>query len=422
MLWAVAAAMAAVVAVAMVAPFLEAREGDAAEPVAAYDLRIYRGQLAEVERDLARGVITPEEAERLRVEIGRMVLEADRALARQKAEDARQPHKRVPAIIMAVSAVILAVGAFAVYQQLGQPTRPDEPLARRIAAAQQVYDSRPSQAEAEASALPPPPQAAVDDEYRALVDQLREAMRKNPDDPRGLLLLAQSEARLGRPAEAAKAMRRLIEVSGEDATAADHARLAALMTEAAGGLISREAETEIATALRRNPAEPQARYLQGLLLIQNQRPDLAFSVWRGLLESDPGAAWAMPIRAVIRDLAWLAGEPDYEPPAAEASGLAADPGGGEPLAGPDMAQVEAAESLSTAERMQMVQTMVSRLEARLAEEGGPPHDWARLITSLSIIGQREHAAEVLAEARQIFAGDRAALGALAAAADEAGLQ
>ncbi|MEF9604471.1 c-type cytochrome biogenesis protein CcmI, partial [Paracoccus sp. PXZ] len=76
MFWIICAALAAVVAAAIAAPLLR-RQGEGAEPTAAYDLRIYRDQLREVERDLERGLIDAADAERLRVEIGRKVLAAD---------------------------------------------------------------------------------------------------------------------------------------------------------------------------------------------------------------------------------------------------------------------------------------------------------------------------------------------------------
>ena len=82
MFWIICAALAGVVAIAIAAPLLR-RQRAGAEPAAAFDLRVYRDQLREVERDLERGVIDPADAERLRVEIGRKVLAADRALERE---------------------------------------------------------------------------------------------------------------------------------------------------------------------------------------------------------------------------------------------------------------------------------------------------------------------------------------------------
>ena len=76
--WLIAAALALAVAAILYMAFR--RAGRQGEPAAAFDLRVYRDQLAEVDRDLARGVIAAEDAERMRTEISHRVLEADRAL------------------------------------------------------------------------------------------------------------------------------------------------------------------------------------------------------------------------------------------------------------------------------------------------------------------------------------------------------
>ncbi|MGJ8615741.1 MAG: c-type cytochrome biogenesis protein CcmI, partial [Sulfitobacter sp.] len=42
-----------------------------------FDVQVYRDQLAEVERDVARGVVPAEDAERVRTEISRRILATD---------------------------------------------------------------------------------------------------------------------------------------------------------------------------------------------------------------------------------------------------------------------------------------------------------------------------------------------------------
>ena len=64
------------------------------------DMRVYRDQLREVDRDLARGVISDGDAERVRTEVSRRLLEADRA-----AQTAPVPDRRggtYPAVLMIV--------------------------------------------------------------------------------------------------------------------------------------------------------------------------------------------------------------------------------------------------------------------------------------------------------------------------------
>lgn len=404
MFWIICAALTAIVGLAILAP-LRRRQEAAAEPTAAFDLRVYRDQLREVERDLARGVIAAEDAERLRTEIGRKVLDADR-----RAADEHAPVTRGTGMIGAALAMAAVLaGAVALYLREGVPGMPDLPLAERIAAAEARYQSRPSQAEAEAAA-PAASRPAPDAEYTALIEQLRDAVAKTPDDPQGLALLSMHETRLGNLDAAITAQRHLIEVKGADATAYDHLMLVSQLAEAAGGLITAEGEEELARALKLEPRNGQARFMLGQMQIQNGRPDRAFPLWRDLLAEGPeNAPWIATIRSAMPELAWLAGQPDYVPPEAAA------------LPGPDAGAMAAAEDMTEAERAEMIAGMVERLEARLATEGGSPEEWARLISALVVQGKTDHAGDIWAEAQTRFAGQPQALAVVQEAAEQAGL-
>lgn len=411
--WIFCAALVIIVGLAILAPIWRAQGEAGAETAAGFDLQVYRDQLREVERDLDRRVISAEEAERLRREIGRKVLEADR-----RASEERPTTRRSAGRIGAVLALALLLGgAVWLYQREGVPGMPDLPLADRIAAAEAAYDSRPSQAEAE-DAAPAPDRGEVDADYAALIEELRAAVAETPDDPQGLALLSMHETRLGNLEAAITAQRHLIEVKGPDATAYDHVMLVSQLIEAAGGLITPEAEEELARALQLEPRNPQARYMLGLLQAQNGRPDRAFPIWRDLLEEGPAdAPWIAPIRAAIPDLAWLAGQPDYTPPKTPTVPDAAMPG----LPGPDADAVAAAEGMSEDDRQQMIGGMVQQLESRLATEGGSPEEWARLISALVVLGDRDHAVEIWGEARARFGQQPEALAVVQDAATEAGL-
>lgn len=407
MFWILAAALTAITALAILSPLRRGRGG--AAPAAAYDLRVYRDQLAEVERDLDRGVIGPDDAQRLRAEIGRKVLDADRraALSAPAARGGR-------ALWPAVALVAMLAGAVALYLREGVPGAPDMPLAERFAAADAAYRDRPTQAEAEAAApaRPAPDLSQADPEYLAMIDQLRDAVGRNPDDQQGLALLASNEMRLGNLAAARAAQQRLVDLRGDQADAVQLMQLATLMVDAAGGVVTPEAEAVLRRALTLDPTQPQARYLQGVLLIQNGRPDRAFPLWRGLLDEGPeGAPWIAPIRAAIQDLAWLAGDDEYRAPAPPAADLP----------GPDADALAAAEDLSPEDRARMIQDMVDRLQQRLATQGGSPEEWARLIAALAMLDQRDQATAILTEARQRFGSAPDALAPIERAATEAGL-
>lgn len=408
MFWILSAFLLLVV-IALIAAWLRRTADEKAIPAAAYDLQVYRDQLREVERDLARGVVRAGEAARLRDEIGRKVLDADRRL-----EEGPAPAQRGQQGIAIFVLLALMVAAAGLYWTLGAPETPDLPLSKRIAAANESYLQRPTQAEAEARA-PQRDTGAVDAEFVALVEQLRAAVEKNPDDPRGLELLVDNELRLGNFAKARAAQQKLVELRGDSAGAADWLRLSAVMSEAAGGLITAEAEEALAQAMKLQPDMPQAQYMVGLLQLQNGRPDRAFPIWKKLLEDDaPVGIWQQPIRANIEDLAWLAGQPDYVPPEPSVAGMPA-------LPGPDAEAIAAAEQLDDAQQQEMVEAMVAGLENRLATQGGTPQEWARLIASLGVLGQSERAKIIFDEAQQRFGATPDAIAPIRAAAEQAGL-
>lgn len=410
MFWIICAGLAMVVALAIAAPVMR-RRGPEAEPAAAYDLRVYRDQLREVERDLERRVIAPAEAERLRNEIGRKVLGADRALATETTA------RRAPGGLAAVAVlVVLLGGAFALYAHLGAPQLPDEPMSARLSQAQLRYDTRPTQAEAEAAApasdrAPPTPQIA------ALVARARTAAAQDPDQPLRQQALSLLEEELGNFVAAKEAQARFIAVNGTNNTAADYARLTRLTIMAAGGNITRDAEAGIAHALTLDPTQPEARFFAGLLQAQTGRPDRAFPIWATLLdEGHADQPWIGFVRGSMGELAWFAGQPDYALPELPPTPHAPN------LPGPDADAVAAAGDLTPQARQEMIAGMVSGLESRLATEGGTPDEWARLISSLVVLGQNARARAILAEARTHFGAAPDALQIIDMAAKKAGLE
>lgn len=385
------------------------RRQDAGDPTAAYDLQVYRDQLREVDKDVARGVLTEDEAERTRTEISRRILEADRALrGTDEAAHAARPQRFA---ILGLVAAVLA-GSFALYMVIGAPGYPDLPIETRISLIETQRAERPSQEEAEAMV---PPQTIEDPDPRRaeLVQQLRETMAEHPDEPEGLRLLAYEESRLGNFAAARAAQERLIAVLGEEATPDHVLALAEINFMAAGGYISPESEALLNRVVTADPGNLAARYYLGLMYAQQGRPDLGYPIWRNVLaESAPGDPWLRPIRDQIEFVAALAGDSvsveDLPQPPLQAPG-------GAPFAGPSLEDMEAAEDMSPEDRQAMVEGMVAALSDRLATEGGTPEEWARLIRAYIVMGQPERARPVYQEALRAFARSEAALEIIRAA-------
>ena len=372
--------------------------GDAARP----DIAVYRDQLRELDRDRARGTLDPEEAEAARTEVARRLLAADRA----GASAVRGTGSRIVGLLLvAVPIVGVSLG---VYLAIGAPGYPDLPLAGRIAQIEAARAARPDQAAAEAD-VPD----RIDDsrpDVTEMAAQLKSVLLERPDDLQGWRLAVRTQSGLNDLKAAWRSQDRVVALLGDEATGDDFATLAELMVLAAEGYVSPQAETALAEAVRRDPGNGTARYYAGLMYAQGGRPDRAFVIWRALVaDSAADDPWLPPIYAQIERVSALAGDPTPLDELPQPRGPSAD-------------DIAAAEELSPEDRIEMIGGMVQGLSERLATEGGPATDWARLITSYGVLGRSDDAALIYGEARTVFAADADALDILSRAAEQAGVK
>lgn len=387
--WIITLGLAVLVAALLAIALLRGKPGDVSP--AAYDLEVYRTQLKEVERDAARGVIGPDEAERLKAEVGRRILAADTAM-KTESETGGQP-RGATALMAVIVIAILAGGGLYTYWRLGAPGYGDLALKDRIAMAEERRATRPSQAEGEAAAPPIPEMPRADSQFTELVGKLRAAVAQRPDDLQGQALLVRNEAVLGNFTQAYAAQKRVIEIKGDEADATDYADLADMLILAAGGYVSPEAEEALRGALSRDRQNGTALYYWGLMLTQNDRPDQAFNIWNNLLRKGPAdAPWIAPIRAQITQVAKAAGV-DFTMPEAAAPALR----------GPSAEDMANAAEMTDEDRQAMIRGMVEQLSERLASEGGTAAEWSRLISAYGVLGEKDRAREIWTEAQGRFA-------------------
>lgn len=405
MFWIIIIAMALIASAFLGAAVLHGRTGETSP--AAYDLQVYRDQLKEVERDLTRGTIGDGEAGRLRNEVSRRILSADTQL-QTSGEDGGQPVIG-SRILVGLIALFVVGGSVLYYSETGAPGYPDLGMKTRIAASDAARQALPSQAALEARLPAQPATQNASSEFLDLMEKLRTAVADNPEDLRGLALLARNEALLGNATAAHAAQAQIISVKGDAATAIDYTFYADMLISAAGGVISSEAEAALRSALERDPDQQTARYYLGLFMMQVDRPDMAFRLWEALLRnSPPDAPWVPVIRGEIEDIAARAGVKYSLPAQAE-------------LPGPGADAVSAAEDMTPEERAEMIRGMVAQLSDRLATEGGTPQEWARLITAYSVLGEMDQARAIHDEALTVFAGNAGALTIIRDAGQSAGI-
>jgi cytochrome c-type biogenesis protein CcmH len=313
---------------------------------------VYKDQLAEIDRDVAAGLIGGSEAAAARVEISRRLLAAvDHRRDPPKASNIRL--RRSAAIIALVGLPVVSV---AFYLPLGSPGLGDFPLAQRSRApdANQPLDN--------------------------LVAQVEQHLEKNPTDGRGWNVLAPVLARLGRYDDAVRAYRNAITYGGD--SAARRADLGEALAAAAGGVVTAEAKAEFERAIASNADEVKASYFLGLAAEQDGRGSEAASIWRAMLEKAPSDA---PWRPLVQ------------------AALARVGGPSAPVLSDNT--IAAAKDMNEADRGAMIRGMVDRLASRLKQNGDDVEGWLRLVRAYIVMGDRDKARSALAEARQAVAND-----------------
>ena len=313
---------------------------------------VYKDQLAEIDRDVAAGLIGAAEAGAARVEISRRLLAA--VDSQQDLPAASNTWLRRSAAILAL--VGLPLVAVALYLPLGSPRLGDFPLAQRTRA--------------------PDVAQPLDN----LVAQVEAHLEKNPTDGRGWNVLAPVLSRLGRYDEAVRAYRNSIAYNGDSSER--RADLGEALAAAAGGVVTAEAKAEFERAVALNADEVKASYFLGLAAEQDGRTGEASSIWRAMLAKAPAdAPWRPLVQAALARV------------------------GGSPAPALSNDAMAAAKGMNETDRDAMIRGMVERLATRLKQNGDDVEGWLRLVRAYMVMGDRDKAKGALTDARQAVAND-----------------
>ncbi len=229
----------------------------------AFDRAVYRDQLKELDREVARGAVAESEAATARLELQRRLLAAD------SEDKAMTGGARRPLLAGALAlAIVLVAGGL--YRRLGSPGVPDAPYAGRQAERDQVAQ-----------------QQAQLNQIRAMVAKLAEEMKQHPEDVEGWLRLGRSYAVLGQPDDAAAAFARAEKLKPNDP--------AVLLTEAqalmAGRPIAEALTPQVVTLLDRiqaiDPDEPAVLWYLGLNAAQQGDFKAARADWEKVKDKMP---------------------------------------------------------------------------------------------------------------------------------------
>jgi cytochrome c-type biogenesis protein CcmH len=369
--WTIAALMVAGAAAALALPLLR-KKVDGTDP-AEYDMEVFRDQLAELEREHGRGVITDDEIEAARTEIARRMLAAD---ARRQKPAAREAAGSMTGVRILAGALVitLSAGAVLLYLQIGAPGTPDMPLAQR-------------------TGLPVP---GEDDERNIkMIAELSRAAKANPGDADAWLRLADAYNSIEMFDDAVAAYRKAIGLG--PVAAGVNSDFAMTLVMAAQGTVTPEARAIFEAELASGAGDPRPQFYLALGDYQAGKPREALDRWAALIASTSADA---PWLGIVRENLAKAAE-DLGLDVAEVMPEPLPPQGGGPLLTPEQrAEVEA---MTPAERDAMVRDMVNGLDAKLLEDPMNLEGWERLIRARVMLGERDTAQDALDRALEAFA-------------------
>lgn len=323
-----------------------------------HDLEVYRDQLAELDRDVQRGLVQPAQADQARAEIARRILRLDQTSQKSTVRD--MPFTARLVATFAVLAIPLV--SWGVYAGLGSPDLPSQPLAERLA-------KNPSD-------------STVDE----LVARAEAHLAANPSDGRGWDIVAPIYVRMQRYSDAITAYRNAIRLDGD--SAARQAGLGEAIANAAGGVVSTDAQAAFEVAAKLDPANAKANFYMALAMAQEGRGGEAAQRWQAMLASLPNDS---PWRKVVEEALARAGKP-----------IAA---AGNGQSGPTAEEVDAAASMTPQDRTAMIETMVAGLDEKLRQNPRDWEGWSKLVRSYLVLGKAGQARDALNRGVAAFGAD-----------------
>ncbi|WP_442177128.1 c-type cytochrome biogenesis protein CcmI [Rhizobium leguminosarum] len=356
--WILVAALTAALAVILLYPLL--RGAKAADNIRAGEAAVYRDQLRELDRDLDGGLITPEEADYARAEIGRRLIAVSADEPAETPKPARH-HRFTEAFVL----LVLPVLGLCLYLTTGRPDLPSQPLEARL--------ENPG------------------NDVAVLIAKAERHLAEKPDDGKGWDVLAPIYFRTMRVNDAQLAYRNAIRLLGPSPVRLDG--LAETLMAVSDGVVTEEARQVLEQSLTLEPDNPRARFYIALSMEQAGRPNEARQAFEALAKQSPSDAPWLPL--VNQHIAMNGGAPAGTNPAAPGADPVA-PGAGPAAPGnPTQQDVAAAETMSAGNQQQMIRGMVESLDAKLSEDPNNFEGWMRLVRSYAVLNDKDRAAGAL---------------------------
>lgn len=340
------------IAIGMLAMSLRARNylRQGSDSIAA----IYADQLAELDRDVAKGMVSELDAKAARTEIKRNILRQTQA-----GSSALHSSKRVSRFGIGIAMLFVPIVAVGYYTQFGNPALSNVTLAEQ----RETREER--------------------SQVVALTEQLKTRLKTDsvggPNE--GWLLLGQTYMRLGQFADAVDAFS--VVSMRSDAASSAFSMLTEALVAQENGIMTPAAQAAIDKAAVLDPTNPAVTYYRALSLQQSGQSAEAHKLIVARLEAADGFyPWMETLVAQANQIG---------------AGIGRAPLSLEQFApmlagrGPSAEEVAAAEDMSAEDRAKFIQSMVQRLADRLAEEPSDLDGWLRLGRAYTVLGDEKSA-------------------------------
>ena len=389
MLWLIFALLTLAIVAILMIPFLK-RTLEDAPPRVDYDIVVYRNQLAEIDQEIERGLLTESQADAARAEVHRRMLAAEDAELKMPVRPLRTDNFRARLVAIIAIAVVVPLGAIIMYGALGSPHLQGKPYAWR---------------------LHNDPEFVV----AATADAQAALLQNSPSAP-GYKRLAEMYFVARNYEQSAAADRRAIELGASDAGTWSALGEAIVMTN--GGAVVPEALMAFTNALGVDSRSERARFYIGLAESQIGNLKQAVAIWRDLEKTSPSdAPWLPMLREHIAVFSKQGGfDPASvppSPPSARAMNVeitamtnAMHLQGGPPAqAAPTPPPSNDAPPSAGDDKDTMIRAMVQRLADKMEKNPGDAAGWVRLARSYNVLGEREKARTAIDHAVRLKPAD-----------------
>lgn len=352
-------------------PFFGTSDTEASEMDLALS-SVYKAQLSEIDADVDRGTVSPDEAEALRAEVARRLLAQDQSSQSPVTPSANGTEASRWMILSVLGGVPLL--ALATYLSTGSPLLPSQPHATR--------------------------QHQTTDGVRLaeLVRRVEAQLALKPEDGRGWDVIAPVYMRIGRFADAAQAWSNAGRLLGESPDRV--LGLAEARVFAGNGIVDEEARRALVRGVELRPDYLPAHFWLTIAKkqdgdLQPAREDLVILLERAGATSPLGRTITDHIQDIDARLRRNNG------------------------AGPEKPSPVAADADTAA----MIEGMVSGLAQRLEDDDGTDFEgWQRLIRSYVVLKRPDDARQALRRAQSLVSGDQTKLDRLKRLAAELKLE